>query len=367
MIDRERWVRTMHFQRVDHVPDEEFGYWTDTLTAWHQQGLPAHVLNDPQADRYFGFARREHVPLHLGLIPSFEYRVLEETDQHRVVIDNAGVTCLIKKDGTSSIPKYLKFPIQTRDDWAWFKERLNSHDPRRHPANWDELKAQWATRDYPLGVSVGSLFGWLRDWMGFEHITVTCIDDPDWVHEMMEHLTEFILTIIDQAVREVDLDFASFWEDMCFNMGPMISPAMFKEFMVPRYKRITDFLRAHGVDVIYVDCDGNINELVELWLEGGVNCMFPLEIQSGSDPIPMREQYGNQVLLMGGVDKTKLIEGKAAIRREIDRIAPLVAAGGYIPHVDHRCPPDVTFENYRYYLKTKREAFGIPEPVREER
>jgi uroporphyrinogen decarboxylase len=161
----------------------------------------------------------------------------------------------------------------------------------------------------------------------------------------------------------VDLDFADFWEDMCFNMGPMISPAMFKEFMVPRYKRITDFLKQHGVDVVYVDCDGDINELVPLWLEGGVNCMFPLEIQSGSDPYPIREKYGEQVLLLGGVDKMQLIAGKVAIRKEIDRITPLVETGGYIPHVDHRCPPDVTYENYLYYLKTKREAFGIPEPV----
>jgi uroporphyrinogen decarboxylase len=91
--------------------------------------------------------------------------------------------------------------------------------------------------------------------------------------------------------------------------------------------------------------------------------MFPLEIQSGSDPYPIREKYGEQVLLLGGVDKMQLIAGKVAIRKEIDRITPLVETGGYIPHVDHRCPPDVTYENYLYYLKTKREAFGIPEPV----
>ncbi len=363
MTERDRWVRTMNFQSVDHVPDEEFGYWTETLAIWHEQNFPEHIVNDPQADRFFGFNRREHVPINLGLIPNFEHQVIDDTDEHQIIIDNAGVTCIIKKDGTSTIPKYLNFPIETRYDWEKFKERLNPNDPRRYPENWAELKQQWAVRDYPLGISVGSLFGWLRNWMSFEHVTITCIDDPMWIHDMMEHVTEFILTIIDRAVREVDLDFADFWEDMCFNMGPMISPAMFKEFMVPRYKRITDFLKQHGVDVVYVDCDGDINELVPLWLEGGVNCMFPLEIQSGSDPYPIREKYGEQVLLLGGVDKMQLIAGKVAIRKEIDRITPLVETGGYIPHVDHRCPPDVTYENYLYYLKTKREAFGIPEPV----
>ncbi len=86
------------------------------------------------------------------------------------------------------------------------------------------------------------------------------MDDPDWIEEMMEYLTDFILTIIDRAVKEVNLDFGAVWEDMCFNLCPIISPALFKEFMVPRYKRITHFLRDHGIDVVYVDCDGDIND-----------------------------------------------------------------------------------------------------------
>jgi len=354
----------MHYQPVDHVPDEEFGYWDDTLRAWHSQGLPEFVTDNGIADRYFGFAPRGGVPGHLGLIPGFEARVLEETDKYRILIDGSGVKSIVHKDGRSTIPKYLEFPIKTRDDWREFKERLNPDDPRRFPseAEWERLKEHYKNRDYPLGVNCGSLFGWIRDWMGFENVAIACAEDPDWIEEIMEHLTNLVLKVIDRAVREVQLDFAAFWEDMCFNKGPIISPRMFKQFMVPRYKRITDFLKQHGVDVVYVDCDGNINELVELWLEGGVNCMFPLEVRGGSDPVLIRKRFGKSVLMMGGVDKTKLAEGPAAIRAEIRRLEPLVAEGGYIPHVDHRVPPDVSYENYLYYLKTKREAFGIPEP-----
>lgn len=362
MTHRERWVRTLHFESVDHVPDEEFGYWDDTLRVWHAQGLPQWVDNNGRADDYFGFAPRRHVPVHQGLIPHFEYQVLEETERHKIIIDGAGVKCLIHKDGSSSIPKYLKFPVESRADWEEFKERLHADDPRRYAMNWNELKETWKHRDYPLGISCGSLYGWLRNWMGFENAAMACAAEPDLVHDIMEHITNFILKTIDRAVREVQLDFASFWEDMCFRNGPMISPAMFKEFMVPRYKRITDFLRQHGCDIVYVDCDGDITQLVGLWIEGGVNCMFPLEIRGGTDPYQLRAEYGRQVLLMGGVDKMQLIEGKAAIRQEIKRLEKLVADGGFIPHVDHRVPPDVTYENYLYYLKTKREAFGIPEP-----
>ena len=43
-----------------------------------------------------------------------------------------------------------------------------------------------------------------------------------------------------------------------------LSPDMFKKYMVPLYKQVTDFLHSHDIDVIHVDCDGNIDELIPL-------------------------------------------------------------------------------------------------------
>ncbi|MCK4243997.1 MAG: hypothetical protein KAX20_00030, partial [Candidatus Omnitrophica bacterium] len=73
-------------------------------------------------------------------------------------------------------------------------------------------------------------------------------------------------------------------------------------------------------------------------------------------------KYREKIAILGGVNKRALIAGKEAIREEIKRIKPYVKEGGWIPHVDHRCPPDVTFENYLYYLDVKRETFEIPKP-----
>lgn len=360
--DRGRWLRTLRFEAVDHVPDEEFGYWTDTLQAWHRQGLPPNVNSDPAADRYFGFAQRHRVPVDVGVHPMLPPRVLEEDERHRVIVDGLGVTLVEHKGGASSVPHYLRFPIQTRDDWREFSKRLDPSDPGRYPTDWAERLPAWRRRDYPLGIAVGSLFGWLRDWMGFERATTACIEEPALVEDMMEHLTELTLSVIRRALGDLDLDFADFWEDMCFNNGPMISPRLFRRLMLPRLRRITDALRARGVDIIFVDCDGDIGELVPLWLEAGVNCMFPLEIRGGTRPEALRAAYGRDVLLMGGVDKMALIAGRAAVDRELARVVALAEQGGYIPHVDHRCPPDVTMDTYLYYLKRKRELLGIPEP-----
>lgn len=362
MNDRERWNRVFHFQSVDHVPDQEFGYWKDTLAIWHRQGLPRAINTNGLADQYFGFARRENAGINVSLYPTFRPRILGWEGDEKLILDRSGARCLVRKDGKSTIPQFLEYPIKDRPSWERFKERLDPHTRGRYPSDWEARKAEWKNRDYPLIINAGSIFGWIRNWVGLENLAVMLYDDRKLVEDMMDHLVYLITTTITPALKEVEFDGASMWEDMAFKAGPMISPKLFEEMLVPRYKQITKLLKQHGIDVVYLDCDGNINQLVGLWLEGGVNCMFPLEIRGGSDPYPMRERYGKQVLLMGGVDKTQLIAGKAAIRAEINRLEKLVADGGYIPHVDHRVPPDVTLENYRYYLKVKREAFGIPEP-----
>ncbi len=361
MTWRERFLACFRFQSVDHVPDHEFGYWNETFPAWHEQGLPQWVSDNGLGDRYFRFEPTGGVPVNVGLSRGFTAEVIEETPTYRIIRDGEGVLLKQFTDGTSSIPHYLEFPLKTRRDWeAEFLPRLQLDRP--YPANWDELKQRWAQRDYPLGIGCGSLYGWLRNWMGLEGISIAIASEPEWVDEMMAHLCELTCQTIERAAAEVDLDFATFWEDMSANHGPLISPRMFRAFMTPKLKRITDLLRARGVEVFIVDSDGNINELVEPWLEGGVNCMFPLEINGDSDPVKLRAKYGRQVLLKGGVDKGALRRGKDAIDAELARLAPVVAGGGYIPHVDHRVPPDVTYENYLYYLQRKRELFNIPDP-----
>jgi len=365
MTHRERFLRTMHFQPVDHVPDQEFGYWDEVFEIWHAQGLPQEVDSNERADAYFGFAPMGHVPVHHGLTPGFEARVLEETERYRIVQDEAGARSIVHKSGQSSIPHFLEFALKDRGTWERdFRPRLDPDDPERRPQEaFDAQREEWAARDYPLGVSIGSLYGWIRNWAGFEGAAMLVHDDRALLEEIMERITQMIVRNVEWAASQIPLDFGAGWEDMCFNAGPMISPADFEKLMVPRYQRITEVLHRHGCDVIYTDCDGNITHLVPLWLEAGINCMFPVEVAAGTDPLALRDKYGKQVLLMGGVNKRALIAGQEEIRREVDRIAPYVREGGWIPHVDHRVPPDVTYGNYLYYLRYKRDTFGLPEPA----
>jgi uroporphyrinogen decarboxylase len=362
LTPRERYRRVTHFQVADHPVHMEFGWWNETFPLWHEQGLPAHVTNSGEGDRFFGLDTTLHVPVDVGMHPDFAYEVLEKHDRYNIVRDGEGVICQVFTDGSSSIPHYLKFPIETREDWERFRdERLDPTVPRHR-----DLEARAAAlnaADRPVGLSVGSMWGRIRDWMGFENACMAVADDPEWMDEMMDHLVSLTLTTIDKATRLVNIDFAYYWEDMAYNAGPMVSPTFFRDHLTPHYTRVTDFLRRRGVDVVWVDCDGDANLLVPGWLDGGVNGMFPLERAGHMFPDEVREQYGERVLLFGGVDKRAMIAGRDAIERELTYLAPVVAQSGFIPFCDHRCPPDVTYANYLYYLKRKCEVFGIPKPI----
>lgn len=355
MTTRERFNRVLHWQKPDRVPDMDFGYWDETIAAWHDQGLPRDVRTSEDVERTLGLegvSTIGRLPIAEWLHPPFEIEVLETRGDHKIIRDAEGNLCKVS-DRITSIPQYLEYGLATRADWARYKaERLDFTRPDRIGAVKAAADAAHAAGK-PVRIDAGSLYGLLRNWMGVENLSIALLTDREWVEEMMEHLTEGALHIIHTVLDTVDVDVAWWWEDMCYNVGPLLSPRLFGELLVPRYKRITDALKAHGVDVNVLDCDGRIYELVPGWLEAGINCMFPIE-KIHTDPFRLREEYGDRLLLIGGVDKFALARGAEAIDREMDALGPLIDRGGFIPTVDHRVPADVSFENYLYYLERKR-------------
>jgi hypothetical protein len=177
---------------------------------------------------------------------------------------------------------------------------------------------------------------------------------------MMEQMLYLETEIIKRVVKDVKVDEADFWEDMAYKAGPLISPTMVRKYMVPRYKKITELLRSNGIDIIYLDSDGNVEQLIPLWLECGINYIWPMEQAAGNDIIAYRKKYGKDLVIGGGIDKRALKKGKEAIRNEVMSKVPfLLKQGGYLPTVDHVVPPDIPFENYCYYMNTLREVAGL--------
>ena len=369
MNNRERFWRFANFEKIDRLP-----FWADWLgpwRRWRKEGLPYNGEEDDDRFKlwsldYFGFEGmysafwgQPRIPVDIGVYPPFSEEVYEETGNYRIFRAGNGVIEKQFKNRLGSLhsTQFIEYPIKNRRDWISFRNNhLDPYAIGRYPGEdeWNVLKERVRNRESVVSIDGGSFYGFLRDWIGFEGLSYLIYDEPALIHEMMDYLGGFFIQVLEKAVSEVDVDFAMFWEDMAYKAGPLLSPAMFREFMLPNYQKVTSFLVDHGVNLSWVDCDGNIEALIPLWLEGGVRGFYPLEVAAGMDAVRLSRQYGHQILMWGNVDKRALITGKSAIDLELARLKPAVAAGGFIPLVDHSVPDDVSLENYLYYLEKRK-------------
>lgn len=366
MNNRSRFLATMHYQDRDRSPIYDFGFWSETRHIWQDQGLPKHVRRRGLR-AFFGMDSNldeihHSTSINTETYPEFEERVLEDEGDTILMQDNEGVI-VRKSKYMSSIPHPVEHTLIDRESWEkHYKPRLDPTDPGRFPDDWDERVTRWQDpeRNEVVALRGGSLYGRIRNWMGLENVSYLVFDDPSFFEEMVTTVADCIIGTLQTTLETgVKFDACGIWEDMCYKTGPLLSPRHFKQFLVPHYRRMTDLLHKYDVDVVWVDCDGKIDQLLPLWLDAGVNCMFPIEVGTWkADPVEFRKEYGRDLLMMGGFNKRILAGSLSDIRQEVVRLAPLADEGGFIGFCDHRVPPDVPLENYLYYLESVREIWG---------
>ena len=375
MNGRERFRRVMHFQPVDRIPLMEYGAWPQTKVRWMKEGMAADIHARYEdlwigGDDFFGLDRQEGVKVLVGMCPEFEAEVLKEDERYQVIRHRTGNVTRALKEGSiggarMSMDTYIGFPVQGRDDFEALRHRYNPESPMRYPKWWSDYARQLRDRDYILRLpdkwgpgSINSFYGTLRAWMGTEKACTVFYDDPRLAHDMCDFIADFLTAALDRALNDLEPqppEYFIWFEDYAYKGGPLVSPKIFKRFLLPRYRRVNDILRAHGVDIIFQDSDGDPSVLFPLMLEAGINGTWPLEAASGMDPVAVREEYGHDLLLIGGIDKRVLAQDKKAIEAELlYKMPSLLEDGGYIPTLDHTVPPDVSYENWLYYLDLKR-------------
>jgi len=360
MTDRERFNAQMHYQPIDRCFNMEFGYWDENFELW-PLFKENEITNNWEADIFFNFDRQFHIGGNTWLSPSYENTVIEVRENTKLMVNDDGLLAEVPLDGHDTIPHYIESQIQTPDDWKKIKaERFRLDDPARK-VDIEALKKQWdpSTRDYPLGIWVGSMIGKIRDILTFEGLAYAIYDYPEMVEDMVETACVMVEHSLDQLLPYIQFDFAAGWEDIAYKAGPIVSPRWFKQVITPRYRRIHQKLKMHSIDIWWIDCDGDVRLLLPHMLEGGVNCLFPFEVNSCTHPANLLKEYGKDLRIMGGFDKLELGKGRDAIKAYMETLAPLVERGGFIPFCDHRCPPNVTPDDYLYYLDLKEKMFGM--------
>ncbi len=366
---KDRYYRTYTYQDVDRVPDIEFGYWPQTIRRWLKEGLTLKLTLEEtedifsrKLDNYFGFEREGRViPISRQMNPVFEEEIIERKDASVIIRGKDGITAerFMNDVNESSIPHFIKFPVETPDDWPRIKQRYRLDDPiRKVPDDGFEKIRRSQISGQAIKLNLIGFYGQLRNWMGMVNLSLAFYDYPDMIHDMVNHWAELIARQIENLPPDIVIDVVDWWEDMAGKNGPLVSPKIFRQFLQPGYHRVMTEAKKRGCAIGMVDCDGNPHDIVQNWLEEGVNIMFPIEIQAGADAMAWRKEFGPGLLFRGGIAKKALVNGGEAIDRELERIRPLLEQGGYIPHLDHLVPPDISYSHYCEYLEKKRKLIG---------
>lgn len=384
MTNSERIKRILHYQDADRLPLVHFGYWRETLLKWADEGHitveQARTLRDGNAvdtevSAKLGFDMNWQTMFvsHPALNPAFERKVIEQfPDGSRSVLTGEGVIILEKRDA-GSIPPDIDHLLKDRASWEeHYVPRLQfdasliqlAKVPTGHGyLRFDEGGLEYLQqpdREHPVGLHLGSLYGTIRNWLTLEGSCYLQADDEELFTEIIDTFADlqyrYAKAVLETGAR---FDYAHFWEDICFKSGPLIAPSVFAEKVGPHYRRFTDLVNQYGIDIISLDCDGCIDALVPIWLENGVNTMFPIEVGTWQASIaPWREKYGKQIRGVGGMNKNVFARDFAAVDAEVERLQALVDLGGYIPCPDHRIPPNAEWDNVRYYCDRMHQIFG---------
>ena len=358
---RERVLRTFRYEAVDRTPLNLVGPWSDTLARWRREGLPSDVtdVHGFLGVSRFGCGTTNITPI-AGPHPVYERKILREEGDAVYSIDRYGRTQKDFKSHTT-MPEWIEFPVKGAADLRRYLDEhfdVSNLDSRFAP-DWADNARAAERRGAIVTIDGGCYYWTLRSVAGVDGASYLLYDAPELVDELCERYFTVVMEGLRRAVKIVKVDLIGFGEDFAFKTGPLLSPDMFRRFIRPRYAKAMAFAREHGIDLTWHDSDGDCRVLLPDMLSAGVNSTAPCEVAAGMDPVALRRQFGKELRLIGGFDKRIVAQGAGAIARELERLAPVVREGSYIPGIDHSVPADVSWDNYRRYIElitTRAEA-----------
>ena len=325
-----------------------FGPLPVTVERWHGEGM----ADDTQWFRDVGFEGEpgkqfgNRPSVNAFVCPEFEPKVLDNDGRIVTRTNRWGGTVKAHADG-KTMAYLFDAPVKDAASWPAMKERLLPSSGQRVPDGWAAEREALDASHMPCyvgGLPCGFL-GAPRELFGLEHWLMSFYDAPRLAHDVLDTLCDLWCDVFARIASDVRVDFLFIWEDMCYRGGPLVSPAIFREFMLPRYKRLIRTVKEAGVPLVFVDTDGDCEQLIPLFIEAGVDVVFPFEVQAGHDVCRTRREFPD-LGIIGGVAKTMPSHTPEAVDHALAWIGEMYQMGRYLPCSDHAVPPTVAYDEY---------------------
>ncbi len=340
MLTRERFARMYEHREADRVPIID-SPWAGTIRRWQREGMPVGM----DWEDYFGTDKLGGIGV--DITPRYEEKVIEETDRYKIVTSNWGVTMKHFKEEDSS-PEFIDFKVVDEASWAEAKARMTLDDDR---IPWEHLKknypkwqaeGRWIVANFWFGFDV--THSWM---MGTENLLMAMIDQPELVQDMFATYLDRCMQLF-QRIWDAGYHFDEVhWpDDMGYKGTTFFSPATYRQMLQPFHKAAVDWAHEKGIYARLHSC-GNIMTLVPDIVATGMDALNPLEVKAGMDALKLKKEYGDKLVLHGGINAV-LWDNADAIIAEIDRVVPVLKEnGGFIFSSDHSIPNSVSLENFR--------------------
>jgi uroporphyrinogen decarboxylase len=345
----------------------EFGFFS--LERWKAEGMPEgvplHELFQYDPPGSYGLGQLGWCEA--AFVPAWDTVVVEDRGDHEVVQDYAGRCVLYFKGRRNGfMPEYLTHPVKDRQTWEEdVKWRLDPGSSGRYA----DLEARMETarscagQGFMIQQNLIGGYMYLRSLIGPADLLYAFHDMPDVIHDCMRAWFDLSDAVIARHQDHVTIDEIYFAEDICYNHGPLISPDMMREFLLPYYQQIISNLKARQLDptrhlYVQIDTDGLAPPTIPVYREIGMDAMSPFEVASGCDVVQVGRDYPD-LAIFGGMDKREMAKGRVAIDAMVERVLPAMRErGGYIPTCDHGVPEEVSYEDYLHYRQRCVELGG---------
>ena len=185
--------------------------------------------------------------------------------------------------------------------------------------------------------------------------------DQNAIRKFIEKVTGFF---IELGKGFVDLGVDLIWipDDMGYVHGLMLSPELFRRFIIPQLKKMVAAFKGRGAKVLMHN-DGQLMAIMDDLVGAGIDAIHPIERAAGMSLKTMKEKYGDKITLIGNVDsKTVLQYGSFDEIREqvLECLGVAAPGGGYILASDHSIHEGIPSANAKSMFKIARNYGGYP-------
>jgi uroporphyrinogen decarboxylase len=204
-------------------------------------------------------------------------------------------------------------------------------------------------------------FMWSAYLMGLDTLLMGMMIEPELVEAVMDVVLETNIAIVRRAIR-TGAELIVLGDDYASNTGPLMSPKLFAQFILPRLQKMVDAIHEEGA-YCCKHSDGNLWPILDMIVGTGVDALNPIEPVAGMDIAEVKRKFGAQVCLIGNVDCSHLLsfgtpdEVRQAVR---ECIAAASKGGGHILSSSNSIHSGVKPENYVAMVEAVHEFGAYP-------